>query len=213
MLLKCNLPDLATPATNTAENLDFLLIPTWFCYKVTSVARPCRYFCQKGYCMCCSCSICKMLKWQWWGYLNIYCWTVRTLFADAKEESRSAQTPAGAEVIYPSFQKPLENSFSFVAQKSLRLKNRWSNTLWFRSKVCFTAINTTKWVILIFFLSMGMACKHIFPCSLSPLYGCCTFPAAFSSIAYTLITVGHFRALGSFWILQPKLIVRFLKEI
>lgn len=168
MLLKCNLPDLATPATNTVENLDFLLIPTGFWYKVTSVARPHQYFCQKGYCMCCSCSIYKMLKWQWWGYLNIYCWTVRKkVFADVKEESICAQTSASAEVIYLSFHKPLENPFSFVAQKSLRLKNRWSNTLWFRTKVCFTGIHTRKWVIFIFFLSKGMACKHIFPCSLS----------------------------------------------
>lgn len=123
---------------------------------------------------------------QWWGYLNTYCWTVRnSVFADVKEEFICAQTPASAEVIYLSFHKPLENPFPFVAQKSLRLKNRWSNTLWFRTKVCCTAIHTTKWVIFIFFFYKGMACKHVFPCSLSPLYECCTFPAAFSSIAYT----------------------------
>lgn len=140
------------------------------------------------------------------------------VFADVKEDSVCAQTPASAEVIYLSFHKPLGRAFSFLAQKSLRLKNKGQILFWkliFRTKPCFTTveIHTTKWVIFIFFLSIGMAHKHIFPCSFSPLYECCAFPAAFSSIAYTQITAGHFRALGRFWILHPKLKVRFLKEI
>lgn len=60
------------------------------------------------------------------------------VFADVKEESICAQTPASAKVIYLSFHKPLENPFSFLAQKSVRLKNKWSNTLFQNLSVLYS---------------------------------------------------------------------------
>ena len=125
------------------------------------------------------------------------------VFADVKEDSVHAQTLASAEVIYLSFHKSLGRAFLFFAQKTLTLKNKGQILFWkliFRSKSCFTTveIHTTKSAIFVFFLSIGIACKHIFPCSLSVLHKYCTFPAAFSSIVYTQITAGYFRALGRF---------------